>query len=198
MAAPLMAQVEGGQGEVFGFVGGMLPGDPKLTKDIVGEGGDGKFDIKNGVYFGGGFGYNLTRKWGIEGSFGFAPNLDWKAIINGNSEGGDTNIDIYTYSGNVLYHINPDSKGVIFVTAGVGGIKLKESETEQPLDKSYIQYNFGAGFKAHLTGPLYFRADFRDYIFKFDWDTMIDSTTVNAINSWTHNFTITAGVGFRF
>ena len=61
--------------------------------------------------------YNVTPRWGIEGSFLYTPvNAELARLSR------DVSVDTSYYNGNVVYNILPDKQIVPFATAGIGGI----------------------------------------------------------------------------
>jgi outer membrane beta-barrel protein len=194
LASPARAQIESGQAEVFGFAGVFVPGNVDFTSEFADQFTEATLDLDNAVIFGGGVGYNLSSKWGIEGQFAYVPgNEKFTFSDEEGAVSGENDWNTYIYGGNLLYYVNPESSANLFVTAGAGGITLKE-DVEDGFDKSYFQFNFGAGIKAKVAGSLYIRADVKDYVYKFDHS----EEGFQIVDKWMHNIAVTGGIGFRF
>lgn len=195
LASPAKAEIEAGQPEIFGFAGILMPGNVDFTDAFLSLDPEAALDLKNAVIFGGGIGFNVSSKWGVEGQFAYAPGKE-KFTFSSNEGGlilGENDWNTYIYSGNLLYYVNPESSANLFLTGGAGGITLKEN-VDNGFDESYFQFNFGAGVKAKIAGSMYIRADVRDYVYKLDYS----QEDVRIIDKWMHNFAVTGGIGFRF
>jgi len=125
-------------------------------------------------------GYNFTKYLGAEGAFGFT-----------NSDGtkNNSNLKVYNYNLDVLYHFIPDSQLVPFVAAGYGG----RSADYELFDKMRTRgvFNYGGGVKYFLTDEVAFRGDVRHLIFKDDLLRQVSNQTL-------HNVEYSVGISFLF
>ena len=147
------------------------PGGFELTPLVGGYVFEANQDLENGLAAGLGFGYHITKHWGVEGIFNY---IDTKF----DSTGED--VDGYLYHLDGLYHFRPDKRLVPYLSAGVGGITLapdKGSSSTDPL------LNGGGGLKYFLTDFIALRGDVR-YILAF--------------GSTQNNLAFTFGVTFNF
>lgn len=125
-------------------------------------------------------GYNFTKNLGAEGAFGFTSSDGTK---------NDSNLRVYNYNLDVLYHFIPDSQLVPFVAAGFGG----RSAEYEAFDKMRTRgaFNYGAGVKYFLTDEVAFRGDVRHLIFKDDLLGQVNNQTL-------HNVEYSVGISFLF
>jgi hypothetical protein len=187
------AEVERGQGELFGFVGGFMPDDVPLTSDFTQYFDRAEVTYDNAVIFGFGSGFNFTKRWGFEGSIAYAPSNEKFRFVQGDmAEEGEADLSFRIYTGNILYYLNPQSPTVFFVTAGSGAITL--AEEGDVFHDSYYLLSIGTGLKWKLSHSFYVRFDLRDYMFHLK----MYSGYEEAASGWMHNPTITGGIGAYF
>lgn len=186
-AAPAIAQVEPATHEVQVYAGELF-GDDITDTAISGQ----KPTLDDDLTYGFRYGYNFTESWGIELSLGFNPNSVTDLA------GGDVDIDVSTLDVDAVWHFNPQSRFVPYVTAGVGYAtadldrSLQGTVNGQPVsieDDSGFTLNAGVGAKYYATDRLLLRLEARyRYL-----DGLVDSFD-DSLNT----FETTLGVGWRF
>ena len=158
-AAPAMAQVEAGSHEGHVYAG-QLFGDDLTDTAISGQTPELDDDLTYGVRYG----YNFSQPWGIELSLGYNPNS-----VTGLA-GGDIDIDLTTIDVNAVWHFNPQSRFVPYVTAGAGYASadldrpIQGTVNGQPVsidDDSGFTLNAGGGVKYFATDRFMIRLDAR-------------------------------------
>src|SRR3990172_9958377 len=102
-----------------------------------------KTDYSTRMVYGLRLGYNITNHWGIEGAF---DTVETRAN---------------TGYGNILYHFMPEKSFNPFITAGIGGGRIKP---ENRSGYNTVVGNVGAGFKYFFTENIAFRTDVREII----------------------------------
>jgi hypothetical protein len=138
LGLPLLAQQR--KADVFGLIG-------------YGKTADDEGSLGGGMNVGGGIGYRLTRRIGIEGEVnGFRSRRDF-----------GHGVPSFQHSGahamaNVLAHFGPP-RSQFYLLGGVGLVHVKNVQ----YGDSGIGLNlgFGAGFKAFVSERVYVRPDFR-------------------------------------
>ena len=121
---------------------------------------DDEGNIGSGLDLGGGFGYRITPKVGVEGSF------NWFSHTR-EFGGSPVRFEGTAVSGaaNVVYHFS-ESKVQPFVTGGIGALQHEDRSTGlgqvgPPRTKSGFSYNFGGGVKIFLTKRVALRPEGR-------------------------------------
>jgi opacity protein-like surface antigen len=150
IAPTVCAQNYTPRGEIFGSVGG-------------GKAYDDEGSIGKGVDFGGGIGYRLTPRFGIEGQvnrISYNRDLPLSARFEGTA--------VFT-TANVLYHFTT-SKAQPYVIGGLGFVhhenraRFAEESTTFIRSTNGIATNFGAGVKIFLSKKFSLRPEFRVFI----------------------------------
>ena len=145
---------------------------------------EGRQNLENRPVFGGRFGYNFTRNFGIEAAGEYIrTSVDDKAETwrkEGQFTSPIDDVDITFYHLDLLYHFMPEGNFNPFVAAGYG-FGHYSPETINTRDMAII--NFGLGAKYWLTDNIAFRFDLRD--------NMIYDETI-------HNIEATVGIVFAF
>ncbi len=189
-----------GDGEISGFIGGLLGGDLNQL-----EAGNITSSFKNGVVYGvrgGWYGHPLA----VEGSFAYAPSG-----LTGTVEDDVFTVDTrVTYlDANLLLIILPTAVSP-FVTGGVG---LQSFDFQGDIGPAALVnvdlvtvnkfgFNFGAGIKANIKRAT-LRLDIRDHMTTFTQDDFgllgqIAEIAGITFDETVHNVEVSFGVGFRF
>ena len=143
-------------------------------------------NLENAPIYGGRFGYNITKYFGIEvaGQF-IRTHLDdeWKTD---NTEGEFgypmDRVDLYSYHIDAIVHLIPDGRFNPFIVAGFGGAHYNPSiET-----KDMASFNVGVGAKIWLTDNIALRFDVQDYM------------VGEVFQETFHNIGVTGGIVFAF
>ena len=100
-------------------------------------------DLLDSLAYGLTIGYDLDKKWGIEGSFNF---IDTKRDVGG------ADVDSYLYRIETLYYFLPESRWTPFIALGLGSLYTDESE---------FVFDYGLGYKYYFTDKIAFRTDIR-------------------------------------
>ena len=187
LTAPAFAQTESGRHQITGFVGGQL-------FDVSDQFDDSGANFQKEMNLGARYQFNITPRWGIEGSFLYTPvNAELARLSR------DVSVDTSYYNGNVVYNILPDKKIVPFATAGIGGVTLDVQgggDTE-----TYLGFNFGGGIMAPISDRWAFRFDVRDFIYTAD---NLNPESVSALDvpssfdETIHDISLDFGVTFSF
>jgi len=144
------AQTASPRGEVFGSVGG-------------GRAYDDEGNIGSGIDFGGGVGFRITPKFGIEGQVnrmiyerGFSSGVLFKGSA------------VFT-TANVIYHFSKE-QAQPYVIAGVGFVH-HENRSQFPVEPFTIKgstngfaFDFGAGIRIFINKQFSLRPEFRVFI----------------------------------
>ncbi len=149
--------------------------------------GDQRTD--NGISYGLGFGYNVTKHWAVEADLRYTPT---DTDIPGRS---DEDVNVWVGSLNALYHFNPDGPFVPYLVAGFGGMVFDVDEVGNRDDDEDFMLNAGAGFKYFFADDLAFRFDARyvaDLHSDRDYDQSPDSDNLD------HNLIAMAGLVWQF
>ena len=189
-----------GDGEISGFIGGLLGGDLNQL-----EAGNITSSFKNGVVYGvrgGWYGHPLA----VEGSFAYAPSG-----LTGTVEDDVFTVDTrVTYlDANLLLIILPTAVSP-FVTGGVG---LQSFDFQGDIGPAALVnvdlvtvnkfgFNFGAGIKANIKRAT-LRLDIRYHMTTFTQDDFgllgqIAEIAGITFDETVHNVEVSFGVGFRF
>ncbi len=196
VAAPSFA----GDGEITGFIGGLLGGDLNAL-----AAGEVVSSFQNGVVYGvrgGWYGHPLA----VEGSFAYAPS----------GLTGDVEEDVFTVDtrityldANLLLIILPTAVSP-FVTGGVGLQTFDFQGDIAPVGLVNVDlvtvnkfgFNFGAGIKANIQ-RVTLRLDIRDHLTTFTQDDFgllgeIAEIAGITFDETVHNVEVSFGVGIRF
>jgi len=144
---------------------------------------DNQHNLKDRPIYGLRLGYNITNRFGIEGAVDFSDtgvddkNATWDE--EGQFTSPINDVDITSYSLDLLYHFMPESNFNPFIAVGYGANHYSPEINSRDM----AVLNFGIGAKYWLAENLALRADVRD--------NMI-------IDEHLHNITATAGIVFAF
>ena len=189
-----------GDGEITGFIGGLLGGDLNAL-----EAGEVVSSFENGVVYGvrgGWYGHPLA----VEGSFAYAPS-GLTADVEDDVFTVDTRV---TYlDANLLLIILPTAVSP-FVTGGVGLQSFDFQGDIAPaslfdvnlVTVNKLGFNFGGGIKANIQ-RVTLRLDIRDHLTTFTQDDFgllgeIAEIAGITFEETVHNVEVSFGVGIRF
>jgi OOP family OmpA-OmpF porin len=110
-------------------------------------------EMDNGAAFGLGLGYNFTKNFGLEIMGDIAPNVD-DDFDDPSQVSGDNDFLLGRLNG--LWHFDTGTNFVPYITAGVGGVKVKTDFEE---NYSSWTYNAGLGFKYFFDETVALRLD---------------------------------------
>ena len=166
---PVRAEIKAGSVEVTPFAGYTFF--------------DEQHNLENQPVFGGRLGYNITNRFGIEGTWDFTKTyVDDKSLTftrQGQFTSPISSVFITQYDINLLYHFIPEKRLNPYITAGYGIVHY----TPKINNKNLSVLDFGVGAKYWVAENISLRADVRD--------NMIFDEHI-------HNVATTLGVVFAF
>lgn len=143
-------------------------------------------NLKDRFIYGGRIGYNITPNWGIEGSMEFVNTHVNHKSRTGAKEGQfrnpTTDVDLFFYHLDALYHFMPESKFNPYLVAGLGGVHYSPRISTQDM----TAISFGAGAKYWVADNVALRIDIRDNVVS------------EIFQEAYHNLNATAGIVFAF
>jgi outer membrane protein OmpA-like peptidoglycan-associated protein len=116
-----------------------------------------EFRPKDHPFYGARAGYFISRHFGIEGMAQRVPTKQEEDLTTGPLF-GDTEMDLDSFRGNLMFNFAVDSPFRPFLTAGLGYEKF---EVEGVTSEGHMGYNAGAGFRVYLAPAFNVRADGR-------------------------------------
>jgi OOP family OmpA-OmpF porin len=123
---------------------------------------EGRQNLKDCPIYGGRFGFNFTRHFGIEGALEFLNSRVGDKSITGAAKGQYRSpmdkIDLTSYQLNVLFHFMPKCRLNPFIVAGYGATHYSPKIS----DKDMGTFNFGVGAKYWLSKHVALRVDLKD------------------------------------
>lgn len=164
---------------------GVCPQAWSLTPMVGYQVFDGALDLDDDVSFGLALGYHLTSNWALELDLRYVPS----EIAVQSLESVDVNV--WTVSGNLLYHLRPEQRLVPYLAAGAG-VMIYDADGADGNDEDFMA-SWGGGVKYAINNTAALRLDLRhilDYRSSADFDTS-DST-------WRHQLSAMAGLTFQF
>ena len=138
---------------------------------------DKDLNVRDTVTYGASLGYDISERWGIEGSL----NLN---RLNPKSKTGGANVNGYLGRLDALYYFLPKQKFVPYLAMGIGGMSLYEPGSD---NNSELIGNYGLGMKYFFNDKIAFRADARHVI-----------ASRSEAGHVENNFLYTIGVSFLF
>ena len=143
-------------------------------------------NLKDSPVYGGRFGYNFTKHFGIEGAMEFINSRVRDTSRIGAKEGQfrspANSVDLVFYHVDAVYHFLPDNKLTPFVAAGYGGTHYSSRISNQDMST----FDFGVGAKYWVADNFAFRLDLRD------------SLVTEVMEETYHNINATVGIVFAF
>jgi OOP family OmpA-OmpF porin len=100
-------------------------------------------------------GYNLTKHFGVEALFDF---------VDSSSPNG-SDINMYRYGGELLYHFFPDNRFVPYLAAGYSGLHFDAKGIDGQVHGAF---DYGLGAKYFLNDSFALRGDIRHLVYKMD------------------------------
>lgn len=165
------AEIKAGSTNLTIFAGGYTQDHELLLADPY-----SKADLDTSYSAGFGAGYNFTKHFGVEAVYNHA----WARFDRDNDLKRTVKTDLYHLD--LLYHLNPDSKCVVYVAAGAGGIYY--NPVDENVDKENdIMFNYGVGFKYFMSPAVAFRGDVRGI-----------STPLHNVGEWNNNVLYNIGL----
>ena len=132
-----------------------------------------------GASFGLSFGYSLSERFELQGSFTYGRSeiihdvgIGLAGIPLGRTKVADVNN--LTYDANILFYLNPERISP-YVTAGLGLISLQPDKLPS---STKLYFNYGAGVKIGLSQNLSLFGDVRDHVSSFDYLRDFDVTYI--------------------
>jgi len=113
-------------------------------------------DIDDGLAFGLGLGYQLSKSLGIELMINMT-NTDVEMV----GVHPDPDLNVYPVHLDVIYNLTPDSAFVPYVAGGLGSITFSNEDVDNDTD---FMMNYGAGLKYYVTDSIAVRADVRHLV----------------------------------
>ena len=104
-------------------------------------------------------GYNFTNRFGVEGLFDF--------VDSSTPKGSD--INMYRYGGELLYHFIPDHRFVPYLAAGYSGLNFDAKGIDKKVRGAF---DYGVGAKFFLNDSFALRADVRHLLYSMSNQTM--------------------------
>jgi len=121
-------------------------------------------NLKNSFLFGGRFGYNFTKHWGVEGAIEFTgsgvKDTTRTGVSKGQFRSPTDKVEVTLYHVDAVYHFMPDSKLTPFVLLGIGAIHYSPTIADQDV----TAFNVGVGAKYWVADHIALRVDLKDYI----------------------------------
>lgn len=158
------------------------PGAFTVSPMVGYQGFDSNLDIDDSPVYGLAAGYNLDRNWALELDLRYAPTEADFA--------GGPDVDVWTVTGNVLYHFQPEQALVPYLVAGIGGLQY---DVDGGGDDEDFILNWGGGVKYAIAQDIDLRVDLRHTI-DFRTDNRGDSDDDDVSN----NLAATFGLNFQF
>jgi OOP family OmpA-OmpF porin len=147
-----------------------------------------KQNLKDRPIYGGRFGFNFTKHFGIEGTMEFINSSVDDKSRTGTKEGQFRSpmdrVDLAFYHIDAVYHFMPDSKLTPFIVAGLGGAHYSPKISNQDMST----FDLGVGTKYWVADHIAFRLDLRDNLV----------TEVFPFQKSYHNIHASAGIVFAF
>ena len=163
---PVRAEIKAGSVEVTPFAGYTFF--------------DEQHNLENQPVFGGRLGYNITNRFGIEGTWDFTKTyVDDKSLTftrQGQFTSPISSVFITQYDINLLYHFIPEKRLNPYITAGYGIVHY----TPKINNKNMSVLDFGGGVKYWMVDNIALRLDVRDNMI-FDEHLHNVSTTLGFV-----------------
>jgi OOP family OmpA-OmpF porin len=140
--------------------GAVKEGQFSISPVIGGYTFDSKQHLDTNLVYGARVGYNFTNKFGVEALFDYA-----KSKAN---SGGNGDVNMYRYGGEMLYHFWPENNLVPYLAAGFAGITVKENDSSKITRGAF---DYGLGAKYFLNDSFALRGDVRHIIYSYNKST---------------------------
>lgn len=136
--------------------GSVKEGQFSVSPVIGGYTFDGKQHLDTNLVYGIRAGYNITKRFGVEGLFDYAKTKP---------ENGGGDVSMYRYGGELLYHMWPDNRFVPYLAAGYAGINLEGNGGNTKVRGAF---DYGLGAKYFLNDSFALRGDVRHLIYSYN------------------------------
>jgi len=146
---------------------------------------DSSLDLDDNPVYGLALGYNATKNWALELDARYAPTEV--------EQSGGSDVDVWTVTGNVLYHFMPEQALVPYLAVGIGGLQYNIDGTGKD-DEDFIA-NWGGGIKLAVANNVDLRLDLRHTV---DFRTDNRGRDENRGSDVENNFAATFGLHFQF
>jgi len=121
-------------------------------------------NLENAPVFGGRFGYNFTRHFGLEGTLEFmnssVADKTLTGAVRGQFRSPTDSVEITFYHLDALYYFMPAGKFNPFIVAGIGGASYSPTISTNNM----AALNIGIGAKYWVAERIALRFDIRDYM----------------------------------
>ena len=136
--------------------------------------------------FGLAVGYNVSQRWGVEFD---ARYTQTQVVLPGLD---DSDLDVWSFGLNALYHFNPKGQFVPYFLVGMGGMTFDAEDFHYDED---FMLNWGLGAKIFLSKSVALRLDAR-HIADLHSDRVFDHQ--NKSSDTDHNLIASAGLVWQF
>lgn len=117
---------------------------------------EGKQHLETNLVYGLRAGYNFTKNIGIEGLFDY---------LNTEPTRGGSDINMYRFGGELLYHFFPDNRFVPYLAGGVAGLNFDAKGVDKRVRAAF---DYGVGAKYFLTDNIALRGDVRHILYNMN------------------------------
>lgn len=128
-------------------------GQFSLSPVIGGYTYDGRQHLDTSLIYGLRGGYNFTKNFGVEALFDY---------VNTEPTTSKTDVDMYRYGGELLYHFLPDNAFVPYLAAGYSGLNFDARGVDGRVRGAF---DYGVGAKLFLCDYFALRGDVRHIIY---------------------------------
>ena len=176
---------------ITGFVGAQI-------FDLGGELEDAGGNIDPEIFFGQRFEYRFHPHWGVEGSVSVSPAAADIPETTPGSGFSSNDVETWDITGNLVYHILPESRIDPYITGGLGAriLDIEGGNTE-----SYFAGNFGGGVFVPFHKHWALRGDARWYVYGIDDLDPASAAALGVVPDFdetVHDLKISGGVTFGF
>ena len=117
---------------------------------------EGKQHLDTSLIYGLRAGYNFTKNLGVEALFDYVNTEPTKAT---------TDVDMYRFGGELLYHFFPDNAFVPYLAAGFGGLNFDAKGVDKRVRGAF---DYGVGAKYFLNDSFALRGDVRHILYNMN------------------------------
>lgn len=147
---------------------------------------EGDQNTDNEANFGLAIGYNINKRWAVELEARYTPTeIDLSGL-------DDSDLNIWTFGINALYHFNPDGRFVPYLLGGFGGMTFDSDDFHDDED---FMMNWGLGAKYFLSDTTALRLDAR-HIIDLHSDRPFDQ--LGSSDDTDHNLIASVGLYWQF
>lgn len=117
---------------------------------------EGKQHLDTSLIYGLRAGYNFTKNLGVEALFDY---------VNTEPTTATTDVDMYRFGGELLYHFYPDNAFVPYLAAGFGGLNFDAKGVDKRVRGAF---DYGVGAKYFLNDSFALRGDVRHILYNMN------------------------------